>query len=445
MNCNRTTTLVSEGTIAVSTSGAFSIANNVSYGTRNLVLGLVGDQSRRGREPRGGRGIRSLASRAWAQSGRAGAVAGRQYRDGRSSAGDARAQCTGRGEYLRQLSTLDASKVEAARAGDARRSTAMAREGDTATIRAGEFIWTGSARGAGGGDGRHTRRRHARHLRRSALYSAMARKFCGRAALAVDNRLALGFANVSIAASELVTSNGKSTLSVYQTQGVYTPGAGYQYTGGDLAITTQRCSPESPARSTASRAGGDISVMGRAGWRCRRSMPWCSDRFDGLQYQGRYQVSSCHPAGSVSDGNGRNRARRWIHASTCRGRAGRSCLTSPSIAGAATRVLTSTARECSPGRRERSSTCRRSRTAAVTDGRDGASTLARVMSISPARSAAATGHYDAGGTLVPFDAAELTVRAADTRLRFSPGLNQRLNARAACSAHADSRSSRAIW
>ena len=40
VNCNRTTTLVSEGTIAVSTSGAFTVASNVSYGTRNLVLGL---------------------------------------------------------------------------------------------------------------------------------------------------------------------------------------------------------------------------------------------------------------------------------------------------------------------------------------------------------------------------------------------------------------------
>ncbi|MBB32004.1 MAG: hemagglutinin [Gemmatimonadetes bacterium] len=51
-------------------------------------------------------------------------------------------------------------------------------------------------------------------------------------------RLALGFANVNLNASERITANNKGSLAVYQSQGAYVPGEGVSYSGGNLNILT---------------------------------------------------------------------------------------------------------------------------------------------------------------------------------------------------------------
>lgn len=51
-------------------------------------------------------------------------------------------------------------------------------------------------------------------------------------------RLALGFANVNLNASERMTANNKGSLAVYQSQGAYVPGEGISYSGGNLNILT---------------------------------------------------------------------------------------------------------------------------------------------------------------------------------------------------------------
>ncbi|MCC4261624.1 filamentous hemagglutinin family protein [Pseudomonas aestusnigri] len=51
-------------------------------------------------------------------------------------------------------------------------------------------------------------------------------------------RLALGFANVNLNASERMTANNKGSLAVYQSQGTYVPGEGVSYSGGNLNIHT---------------------------------------------------------------------------------------------------------------------------------------------------------------------------------------------------------------
>ena len=53
-----------------------------------------------------------------------------------------------------------------------------------------------------------------------------------------NNRLALGFANVNLNASERITANHKGSLAVYEQQGAYDPVKGYAYSGGDLNLRT---------------------------------------------------------------------------------------------------------------------------------------------------------------------------------------------------------------
>ena len=51
-------------------------------------------------------------------------------------------------------------------------------------------------------------------------------------------RLALGFTNVNLSASERITANNQGSLAVYQSQGAYVPGEGVSYSGGNLNILT---------------------------------------------------------------------------------------------------------------------------------------------------------------------------------------------------------------
>ncbi|VVM63468.1 hypothetical protein PS662_01423 [Pseudomonas fluorescens] len=53
-----------------------------------------------------------------------------------------------------------------------------------------------------------------------------------------NNRMALGFANVNLNASERITANHKGSLAVYEQQGAYDPIKGYAYSGGNLNLRT---------------------------------------------------------------------------------------------------------------------------------------------------------------------------------------------------------------
>ncbi|TAI63813.1 filamentous hemagglutinin N-terminal domain-containing protein, partial [Bradyrhizobium sp. Leo170] len=52
------------------------------------------------------------------------------------------------------------------------------------------------------------------------------------------DRLMLGFSTVNITAHTQVTANNRNTLSVYESQGAYQPGVGYAYSGGNLNLMT---------------------------------------------------------------------------------------------------------------------------------------------------------------------------------------------------------------
>ena len=78
------------------------------------------------------------------------------------------------------------------------------------------------------------------------------------------DRLALGFSNFNVQASQRITSNNRNTLSVYQTQGAYQPTTGYQYSGGNLNLVTPLLTGDSGSINRFT-AGGALTVSAPAG------------------------------------------------------------------------------------------------------------------------------------------------------------------------------------
>lgn len=78
------------------------------------------------------------------------------------------------------------------------------------------------------------------------------------------DRLALGFANVNLIASERITANHKGSLSVYQSQGAFDAIKGFAYSGGNLNILTPLMTGEAGSVNRIT-AGGAIDVSASAG------------------------------------------------------------------------------------------------------------------------------------------------------------------------------------
>jgi filamentous hemagglutinin family protein len=134
---------------------------------------------------------------------------------------------------------------------------------DVATIRTSNLIWNGAkgvpgtviAGGAGTGSGRLD----IQAERIEFGYGDFAQPN------AVDSldRLALGFANVNLSASERITANHKGSLAVYQTQGAFDAQKGFSYSGGNLNIATPLMTGEAGSVNRIT-AGGAIDVSGTA-------------------------------------------------------------------------------------------------------------------------------------------------------------------------------------
>lgn len=134
---------------------------------------------------------------------------------------------------------------------------------DVATIRTSNLIWNGAkgvpgtviAGGAGTGSGRL----EIQAERIEFGYGDFAQPN------SVDSldRLALGFANVNLSASERITANHKGSLAVYQTQGAFDAQKGFSYSGGNLNIVTPLMTGEAGSVNRIT-AGGAIDVSGTA-------------------------------------------------------------------------------------------------------------------------------------------------------------------------------------
>ncbi|WP_238926427.1 filamentous haemagglutinin family protein [Achromobacter xylosoxidans] len=266
--CPSATGLYSEGTIAAAVNGVFDLGEAVRYGTRNLTLavGAVNVGTATALEQAAARGvlpsgltlnqeILARLLRGDVSSGAPGLeVLTLTARDAINFYGsvalDTRDPASGR--Y--SLATLALGTPALYGYGES---------GDEAAIRTGHLVWNGAtqAPGAvaagGAGTGRGTLRIDAERIEFGYGQGAQPNGVDDNA------RLALGFGAVVLNASERVTANHRGSLAVYQSQGAYGSG-GYAYSGGDLTVNTPLLTG---VAGSVNRfiAGGDVRVVAPAG------------------------------------------------------------------------------------------------------------------------------------------------------------------------------------
>ncbi|SIR87507.1 filamentous hemagglutinin family N-terminal domain-containing protein [Janthinobacterium sp. TND4EL3] len=264
-----TASVYSEGTLLLSTNGSFALDDTARYGTRNLSLAVGAINMGSGE---------ALAA-AQASGTRSSGLTLNQGVLDRLLRGD-----TGTGAPALQslmlsaadsvnfygdvvLDTYDKGTGKSTLERLVLTTPAMYGQGgaDTvATIRTANLIWGGAlspagnviAHGAGTGSG-------TLNLEAQRIDFGFG-PFTQPAGVASFDRLALGFGNVNLKASGQVTANHKGSLSVYQAQGAYEAGKGYQYGGGKLNISTPLLTGDAGSVHSYT-AGGALTVAAPAG------------------------------------------------------------------------------------------------------------------------------------------------------------------------------------
>ena len=241
--CEGTTRLYSEGTITAATDKEFTLDDSARYGARNLVLAVGGINV----------GSQEQLAQAEARGGLpAGLVLNQQLLD-RLLQGDtesgapalenlvltARDSVNFFGDTL--LSTLDPATGKSSLRRLVLGTPAIYGLGgadDVARIQTDTLVWNGAAtppgqvvtQGAGTGSGR-------------LQIDAREIELGFGPDMRVDNlhdqdRLALGFSEVALNASERVTANNRGTLAVYRSQGAWDDASkGRVHSGGRLVVT----------------------------------------------------------------------------------------------------------------------------------------------------------------------------------------------------------------
>ncbi|MCC8962943.1 filamentous hemagglutinin family protein [Bradyrhizobium sp. Pear76] len=149
--------------------------------------------------------------------------------------------------------------------------------GDTATLTTGQLVWNGINDGVlrGGKNGPQS-------LPPGAVIAGGAGTGHGTLNIIADevvfgypsqsrpdtqvtlDRLALGFSTINVTAHSRVTANNRNMLSVYESQGAYQTGTGYSYSGGNLNLITPLFTGDSGSINRIT-AGGALSVIGTGG------------------------------------------------------------------------------------------------------------------------------------------------------------------------------------
>jgi filamentous hemagglutinin family protein len=416
--CDRPTTLVSQGTIAIATNRALTIADNVDYGAKNLVLGVAS--------------VNLGETAAITAAGTEGRLPPGIVLNQATLAGLLAGNATGGVPKLESLTLnindsvnvfgsvdLDASALDRLVFGTPA-IYGYGAEGDVATIRVGEFIWTGAEGTPASPIASYLGAGRLAIEANSILFGYAPNTQPADGVL--DERIALGFAGVDLKARDRIAASGKSTLSVYRTRGDYVTGKGWTYGGGDLGVSTPLLT--GMAGSTfAVTAGGVVSITAPGGVAGTAT----SDALGAtLAIAGRsvsLDSSIVLPSGIVTltaaddvtlGGNARIdvSGRTVTLFDTARYSWGGDVTLTSTSGGVSTAAGSSIDLSA---RNSRGGTL-----GVVALGDGGAVDLAGGIV------GAASGQYDAGGTMVPFDAAELTVRAR-TLADFA-GLNTRLNA-----------------
>ncbi|WP_435438714.1 filamentous haemagglutinin family protein [Variovorax sp. RB2P76] len=262
--CHGNSTFYSEGTLTAATNGQFELDEAARYGTRHLALAV------------GGVNAGSAASLADAQS--RGVLASgltltqnvlQRLLNGDTSTGAPALESltlTAR-DAINFYGSVTLDTIDPA-TGNSKLDTLVlgtpaiyghGAAGDVATIRTRNLLWSGAtqapgaviAGGAGTGSG--------------TLDIQAARIELGDAPHTISNgqdddaRLALGFATVKLGASERLTASRRGSLAVHQSQGAYEEGKGYAYSGGNLEISTPLITGDAGAVARIS-AGGTLRI-----------------------------------------------------------------------------------------------------------------------------------------------------------------------------------------
>lgn len=261
--------LYSEGTLAIATNGDVTLADNVRYGTRNLSLSLgainIGS----------GPALAAAAARGVLPNGLSLDQVGMQrLLDGQRGAGipalenlilNARDAVNMYGSI--SLDTYDPSTGQSSLASLVLGTPAIygdGADGDVASIRTANLVWSGAALSpaapiaGGAGSGSGVLRIDAERI--TLGYGANAQPVGAND----ETRLALGFSEVQLNASERISANQRGSLGVYQRLDGYVAGEGLRYSGGDLRLSTPLLTGEAGSVNRIS-SGGGISLTAPAG------------------------------------------------------------------------------------------------------------------------------------------------------------------------------------
>ncbi|HHM4349126.1 TPA: filamentous hemagglutinin family protein [Pseudomonas aeruginosa] len=263
------TRLYSEGSLVAATDKRFVLDGSVRYGTRNLTLAAggfnVGEQAllaelaERGVLPTGLALDQQVLDRLLQGDASEGAppleTLVLNARDAFNFYGDVSLDSYDPSSGRSRLSRLVLGTPAIYGYGDS---------DSVASIRTSNLIWNGAQTPAAGvitggaGSGQGTLDIHSERLEFG--YGP----FSQPSAIDSYQRLALGFATVNLAASERITANHKGSLAVYQSQGEYRAGSGYAYSGGDLNLITPLLTGEAGSRNSL-LAGGALRVSAGGG------------------------------------------------------------------------------------------------------------------------------------------------------------------------------------
>ncbi|MBG6835392.1 filamentous hemagglutinin family protein [Pseudomonas aeruginosa] len=263
------TRLYSEGSLVAATDKRFVLDGSVRYGTRNLTLAAggfnVGEQAllaelaERGVLPTGLALDQQVLDRRLQGDASEGAppleTLVLNARDAFNFYGDVSLDSYDPSSGRSRLSRLVLGTPAIYGYGDS---------DSVASIRTSNLIWNGAQTpaagvitgGAGSGQG-------TLDIRSERLEFGYG-PFSQPSAIDSYQRLALGFATVNLAASERITANHKGSLAVYQSQGEYRAGSGYAYSGGDLNLITPLLTGEAGSRNSL-LAGGALRVSAGGG------------------------------------------------------------------------------------------------------------------------------------------------------------------------------------
>ncbi|MBT2341600.1 MULTISPECIES: filamentous hemagglutinin family protein [Pseudomonas] len=264
--CSGVTRIHSEGSIAAATGGSLELDDRVRYGTRHLTLALsninvgtspaLSDAAARNVLPAGLTLSQTVLDRLLRGDTEYGAPALETLelsaREALNFYGTVSLDTYDSATGKSRLANLMLSTPAIYGAGDAN---------DVAAIRTANLIWNGAVGAPGsviaGGAGTGAGRLDIQAQRIEFGYG----EFAQPSSVTTLDRLALGFANVNLSASERLTANHKGSLAVHQTQGAYDPKAGFAYSGGNLNILTPLLTGEAGSINRIT-AGGAINVAG---------------------------------------------------------------------------------------------------------------------------------------------------------------------------------------